>query len=72
MWHVMPIFDKVITYSVSINQNNINPYFRQIRLSLESGETAWIGFSKVRPTDWLQIGGSVNRLYMKEDEFADV
>jgi hypothetical protein len=68
----MPIFDKVITYSVSINQNNINPYFRQIRLSLESGETAWIGFSKVRPTDWLQIGGSVTRLYMTEDEFADV
>src|SRR5829696_1455653 len=72
MWHVMPIFDKVITYSVSINQNNFHHNFRQIRLSLESGETAWIAFPKQRPTDWLQIGGSVTTLYMTEDEFADV
>ena len=68
----MPVADKVITYSVSINHSNINPYHRQIRLSLESGGTAWIGFPKQRPTDWLQIGGSVMRLYMTENEFADV
>jgi hypothetical protein len=68
----MPIADKVVTYSVSINHTNVHPNHRQIRLSLESGGTAWIGFPKQRPTDWLQIGGSVTTLYMTENEFADV
>ena len=72
----MPIADKVVTYSVSINHTDLHPYHRQIRLSLESGGTAWIGFPKEPPTDWLQIGGvespMLTTLYMPEDEFAGV
>jgi hypothetical protein len=52
MWHVMPIADKITTYSVSVNQNYFQSHFRQIRLSLESGGTAYIAFPKERPTDY--------------------
>ncbi|MDP8951955.1 MAG: hypothetical protein M3N18_06925 [Actinomycetota bacterium] len=68
----MPIEDKVIRYSVSVNQTNYLSHFRQIRLSLESGGTAYIAFPKERPPDWLQFVGSATNLYMTEDEFADV
>jgi len=68
----MPIEDKVSTYSVSVNQNNFQSHFRQIRLSLESGGTAYIAFPKERPTEWLQFVGSATNLYMTQDEFADV
>jgi len=68
----MPIEDKVMTYSVMINQNNYQSHFRQIRLSLESGSTAYIAFPKTRPANWLQFVGSDTNLYMTEDEFADV
>src|SRR5215213_1036880 len=64
MWHVMPIEDKVMTYSVSVNQNNFQSHFRQIRLGLESGGTAYIAFPKERPTEWLQFVGSATNLYM--------
>lgn len=68
----MPIADKVITYSVSVNQNNFQSHFRKIRLSFESGGTAYIAFPKERPTDWLQVVGSATNPYVTEDEFADV
>jgi hypothetical protein len=68
----MPIAEKVIKYSVSVNQNNYQSHFRQIRLSLESGGTAYIAFPKERPLNWLQFVGSATNLYMTEDEFADV
>jgi hypothetical protein len=68
----MPIADKVQKYSVSVMQNNYLSYFRVIRLSLESGGTAYIGFPKDRPNDWLQFLGSNTNLYMTEDQFADV
>jgi len=51
----MPIADKIKTYSVSVMQNNFLTYFRVIRLSLESGGTAFIAFPKDRPIDWLQF-----------------
>ena len=41
----MPIADKITKYSVSLFQNNFLTYFRQIRLSLESGGDASIQFS---------------------------
>ena len=68
----MPIEDKVMTYSVSVNQNNFQSHFRQIRLSLESGGTVYIAFPKERPSEWLQFVGSATNLYMTQDEFADV
>ncbi len=68
----MPIQDKIIKYSVSINQNNNFNYFRIINLSLESGGKAYIGFPKDRPVDWLQFNGSTTILYMTQDEFAEV
>jgi hypothetical protein len=68
----MPVADKVKTYSVSVMQNNFLTYFRVIRLSLESGGTAFIAFPKDRPNEWLQFAGSVTNLYMTQDQFADV
>ena len=40
----MAIADKVERYEVYIDQNNFVDYYRSIRLSLESGGTAFIGF----------------------------
>ena len=68
----MPIADKVTKYSVSLFQNDFLTYFRQIRLSLESGGTASIQFPKERPSDWLQFFGSSTSLYMTADQFTDV
>lgn len=68
----MAIADKVETYEVSIAQNNFLDYNRSIRLSLESGGTAFIGFPPVRPVDWLQFNGNSTILYMTADEFTDV
>lgn len=68
----MPIADKILTYSVYISQNNFLTYYRVIRLSLESGGTAFIAFPKDRPDDWLQFVGSTTNLYMTQDEFANV
>ena len=68
----MPIEDKVETYSVRIAQDNFLSYFRSIRLSLESGGSAFIAFPKVRPTSWLQFNGSSTNLFMTADQFTDV
>lgn len=68
----MPIADKVNTYSVYIAQNNFLPYYRTIRLGLESGGTAFIAFVDVRPDDWLEFIGPATNLYMTTDEFSEV
>ncbi len=68
----MAIADKVERYEVFIDQNNFVDYYRSIRLSLESGGTAFIGFPAVRPADWLQFDRSSTTLYMTADEFTDV
>ena len=68
----MAIEDKVETYSVRIAQDNFLNIFRSIRLSLESGGTAFIAFPKVRPVNWLQLNGPSTNLFMTEDQFTDV
>ena len=68
----MAIEDKIETYSVHVSQNNFVNYFRSIRLSLESGGTAFIAFPKVRPADWLQLNGASTNVFMTEDQFDDV
>lgn len=68
----MAIADKIETYEVYISQNNYVDYNRSIRLSLESGGTAFIAFPAVRPVDWLQFNGNSTVLYMTLDEFTDV
>ena len=68
----MPIEDKVETYSVRLAQDNFLNTFRSIRLSLESGGTAFLAFPRVRPNDFLQFNGSATNLFMTEDQFDDV
>jgi hypothetical protein len=68
----MAIADKVERYEVYIDQNNYVDYYKSIRLSLESGGTAFIGFPAVRPANWLQFSGNSTVLYMTADEFTDV
>jgi hypothetical protein len=68
----MAIADKVERYEVFIDQNNFVDYYRLIRLSLESGDTAFIGFPEVRPANWLQFNGSSITLFMTADQFTDV
>lgn len=68
----MPFEEKINTYSVYLFQSNLVNYGRQIRLSLESGGTAWIQFPEVRPQQWLQFSGPDTTLYMVQDQFTDV
>jgi hypothetical protein len=68
----MAIADKIERYEVHIGQNNFLSYVRSIRLSLESGGTAFIGFPQFRPPDWLLFNGSSTTVYMTADEFTDV
>lgn len=72
----MPIFDKVIKYSVSVFRRNalpnIPPSTRQIRLTLESGGTASIDFTPTLPSNFLRFSGSATALVMTTDQFADV
>lgn len=72
----MPIFDKVIKYSVSVfrrsPQVNVAGSTRQIRLALESGGTASIDFTPTLPSNFLQFSGSATALVMTTDQFNDV
>ena len=68
----MAIADKIERYEVHIAQNNFLDYNRSIRLSLESGGTAFIAFPVVRPANWLQFHGNSTVLYMTLDEFSEV
>ncbi len=68
----MAIEDKIMTYSVSVLQTNYLGYTRVIRLSLESGDTAYIAFPKERPIDWLQFNQGATNLFMTADDFDDV
>ena len=68
----MAIEDKILTYSVSVLQTNYLDYTRVIRLSLESGSTAYIAFPKERPVDWLQFDQGATNLFMTADDFDDV
>ncbi len=72
----MAIAEKIKTYNVYISQNNFQEnylnFFNHIRLSLESGGTAYLAFPKERPADWLIFNGSDTRLYMTADQFTDV
>jgi hypothetical protein len=60
----MAIADKVERYEVFIDQNDYVDYYRSIKLSLESGGEAFIGFPAVRPPNWLQFNGNDVVLYM--------
>jgi hypothetical protein len=68
----MAIADKVERYEIFIDQNDYVDYYRSIRLSLESGGEAFIGFPAVRPPNWLQFNGNDIVLYMTDDQFTDV
>jgi hypothetical protein len=68
----MPLFDKIVTYSVSVFHNDILDHDRQIRLKLKSGGTALIGFPAQRPPDWLQFSGSSTTLYLTAADYDDV
>ena len=68
----MPLFDKVIKYSVSVFQTNFQDSTRQIRLTCESGGTVTISFPTTLPSNWLQFFGADTSLFMTADHFMDV
>ena len=68
----MPIMERIESYSVYLGQNNFLSYDRSIRLKLETGDTAFIGFPKSRPEDWLEFGQGFTNVYMPVSEYADL
>ena len=68
----MPIAEKIMSYSVFIDQNDFSDNKRLIHLRLEFGGEAQIWFPPQRPQDWLQVSGPFTSLYMTANDFADV
>jgi hypothetical protein len=68
----MAIADKIERYEVYVGQNDFLTYVKSIRLSLESGGTAFIAFPPTRPADWLQFTGPDTTVYMTADEFDQI
>lgn len=72
----MPIFDRIIKYSVSVFRRaglpGVPPSTRQIRLTLESGGAASIDFTPTLPSDFLRFSGPDTALVMTTDQFTDV
>jgi hypothetical protein len=72
----MALMERTTSYSVSVAQTSYLDYTRVIRLKLESGTNAYIGFPEVRPADWLQLSpdvppGNIN-IFMTADQYDDV
>ncbi len=67
----MPIFDKIIKYSVSVLRTDLHTSTRVIKLTLESGGTASISFTATLPSDFLQFSGPDTSLFMTADQFTD-
>lgn len=68
----MNLEDRILRYTVRIDQNSYQPYFRSIKLALESGHTASIFFGQERPETFLEFTSTGTNLYMTTDQFTDV
>jgi len=69
----MTVDDKITRYSVAVFHGNVTgDISRQIRLDLESGQTATISFIGTLPADWLQFFHDATSLYLTADQFTDV
>lgn len=68
----MAIAQKIETYSVWVGQTSFLGYDRVIRLLLDDGSTAYIGFPQTRPADWLQFTPAGTNLFLTQDEFDGV
>jgi hypothetical protein len=68
----VPLMEKIDSYSVWIGHSDLFDWGRVIRLKLESGGSAYIGFPPTQPPDWLEIGPQGTTLYLPAEEFDDV
>jgi hypothetical protein len=69
----MAIAERIISYTARVIQTNLQDSTRIITLKLESGTVVWIGFSPVRPANWLQFPapGQIN-IEMYATDYDDV
>jgi hypothetical protein len=66
----MAINERVLDYSVSTLRNDIVDYHRVIRLTLQDGETIYIGFPPSPPADWLHFAGAgATNVYLPAADF---
>jgi hypothetical protein len=68
----MAIEDKIESYSVSVSRSSFRPETRVIRLRLESGGTAFIGFHESPPQNFVQFAGPATNLFLANDQFEDL
>src|SRR5581483_2043366 len=69
---MMNLEDRILRYTVRVDQNSYQPYLRSIKLALESGRTASIFFGQERPETFLEFTSTGTNLYMTTDQFTDV
>ncbi len=68
----MPIFDRIIRYSVRVGRSDLSSASHTIGLTLESGGTASLAFVPTPPANWLSFSGSVTSVLLRTDAYADI
>jgi hypothetical protein len=68
----LPLFEKITKYSARVGRSDVSDSGRSLSLTLETGGTVFIGFPPVPPDDWLQFDGSITRVFLRSDEYAEV
>lgn len=68
----MAIAERITSYSAWVGQTSYLPWTRTLRLGLETGTTAYIGFPNTRPTTWLTFGPGWVDAAMTADQYDDV
>ena len=65
----MPFNEKVTSYTVALLKNQLVPYTRVIRLTTETGHTAFLAFEPHPRADWLQFVGNSTNVFLHSGEF---
>lgn len=67
----MAIEERIITYSVRVDQTDLGEYTRLPQLRLESGTVARLEFDPQPPADGVRFAPGLITISMTEDQFAD-
>ena len=69
---IMAIAEKIEKYVVSVMQTNYLGWDRTLRLSLESGGTAYLGFPPVRPPNWWSFDQGAYTILLPVEQYDDI
>ncbi|GAA1438417.1 hypothetical protein [Leifsonia poae] len=65
----MPLSEKVTDYTATVLKNDVVTYTRVLRLTTESGHTAFLAFEPTPRAAWLEVTASYTNVFLPSDEF---